>query len=63
MITIILIALTWYLTKVYYTRSLTVSMYDLEAHDLMQAKCAKCAQNIVIHEDNMRTPFYCLACK
>lgn len=63
MITIILIALTWYLTKVYYTRSLTVSMYDLEEHDLMQATCAKCAQTMVIHIDNMRTPFYCIVCK
>ena len=63
MITIILIALTWYLTKVYYTKTLKVSIYDLEQHNLMQATCSKCAQTLVIHMDDMRNPFYCLGCK
>jgi len=63
MITILAIAITWYLTKVYYTRSLTVSMYDLEQHNLMQATCSKCAQTVVINMDDMRNPFYCLGCK
>jgi hypothetical protein len=38
MITILAIILTWYLTKIYYTKTLKVSMYDLEQHDLVQAR-------------------------
>jgi formamidopyrimidine-DNA glycosylase len=63
MITILAIAITWYLTKIYYTKTLKVSIYDLEQHDLVQARCNKCAQTIVTHIDNLRSPFYCLACK
>jgi len=63
MITILAIAITWYLTKLYYTKEFKVSIYDLEKHDLIQAKCSKCSQTIVTHTDNLRTPFYCLACK
>ena len=38
-------------------------MYDLEQHDLVQVRCHKCAQTIVTHVDNLRAPYYCLACK
>ena len=61
-ITLTLIALTWYLTKIYYSKSITVSIYDLDQHDLAQAKCYKCSQTIVTHIDNLRSPFYCLRC-
>jgi len=60
---ILLIIITWYVTKIYYTRDLKVSIYDLEKHDLVGAKCFKCAQNIVTHVDNVRSPFYCMVCK
>ena len=63
MITILSILTTWYLTKVYYTKTLRLSIYDLEQHDLVQARCHKCSQTIVTHKDNLRAPFYCLACK
>ena len=63
MITILAIALTWYLTKLYYTKDFKVVVSDLDKHDLIQAKCSKCSQTIVTHMDNLRTPFYCLACK
>jgi molybdenum cofactor biosynthesis enzyme MoaA len=63
MITIFTILTTWYLTKIYYSKTLKVSIYDLEAHNLMQATCHKCAQTTVISIDDMRNPFYCMNCK
>jgi hypothetical protein len=63
MITIFLILCTWYATKIYYTRSITLSLYDLEKHGFIHAKCSKCSQNIIIPEEHMRTPFYCSVCK
>ena len=63
MITILAILITWYVTKVYYTKTLRLSIYDLEQHDLVQARCHKCAQTIVTHKDNLRAPFYCMVCK
>jgi ribosomal protein L37AE/L43A len=63
MITILAILITWYATKVYYTKTLRVSIYDLEQHNLMQATCIKCAQTTVINMDDMRNPYYCLNCK
>jgi hypothetical protein len=63
MITIFLIILTWYFTKLFYTRSMFVKFPRLEDDGLLKAVCAKCAQTIVIAEKNLRTPFYCVACK
>ena len=65
MIVLIVIAsiFTWYATKVYYTRSLHINLDDLEKHGLVQAQCSSCSQKIVTHEDNLRSPFYCVACK
>jgi hypothetical protein len=63
MITIILIILTWYATKLFYTRDPFINMPELEDHGLMTARCAKCSQFIVISQEHMRNPFYCLACK
>ena len=31
--------------------------------NMAHATCAKCAQTIYTHVDNLRVPFYCLACK
>jgi exosome complex RNA-binding protein Csl4 len=55
--------LTWYLTKVFYTQDPLIHMPELEEHGLITAQCAKCAQYIVISEEHMRTPFYCVVCK
>jgi exosome complex RNA-binding protein Csl4 len=63
MITIILMLLTWYLTKVYYTRDLFINLPELEDHGLMTARCARCSQFIVIDQEHMRNPFYCNVCK
>jgi hypothetical protein len=61
MITIIAILITWYATKVYYTRNLKLSINPLDP-DMVQAECHQCAQIVVTHVDNMRSPFYCLRC-
>jgi formamidopyrimidine-DNA glycosylase len=63
MIIIISIILTWYITKLYYTRDPLIHMSELDQYGLMTAKCAKCSQHIVISQEHMRSPFYCMACK
>jgi len=60
MIEILLIAITWYATKIYYTRSFTL---DIEQSDLIKATCAKCARSGYISPDNLRAPYYCMSCK
>lgn len=64
MITITCIVITWYLTKVYYTRSLTIKTNDsLKERGLAEAKCSQCCDVIVTKEENLRNPFYCSLCK
>jgi hypothetical protein len=63
MITIILMLLTWYGTKLFYTREPFINFPELEDHGLMTAKCAQCSQHIVISQEHMRNPFYCNVCK
>jgi len=63
MIELLLIAITWYITKIYYTRDLKVNRPYLANPDIVQARCSKCAQLIVTHVENMRNPFYCMLCK
>lgn len=64
MITITCILLTWYLTKVYYTRSLTVKKTNyLEERGLAKCVCFKCAQETITKQENLRNPFYCFSCK
>jgi formylmethanofuran dehydrogenase subunit E len=62
MIELLLIAITWYITKLFYTRDIRINIPQRES-DLMDAICSKCAQTIVIRKENMRTPFYCMVCK
>jgi hypothetical protein len=63
MITILLIAITWYATKLYYTKDPKINIPGLADHGLMTAKCSNCSQHIVIAQDEMRNPFYCMRCK
>jgi len=63
MITILLIAITWYATKLFYTRDPKINFPELADHGLITAKCVRCAQHMVIREEDMRTPFYCMICK
>jgi len=62
MITLTLILITWYATKVYYTKNFKLSMPTVDPN-LVQIQCHKCAQTVVTHRDNLRAPFYCLVCK
>ena len=60
MITILAILITWYITKIYYTRSFSL---DIEQSDLIRAVCSKCARSGYISQDNLRVPYYCISCK
>ena len=62
MTTILLIAITWYLTKFYYTKSFKIAREPKDP-SMAHITCAKCAQVIYTHLDNLRVPFYCVACK
>ena len=61
MTTLLAIAITWYLTKIYYTRSISIRSENIE-NGLVIAKCVKCSRTSVVSEVNMRTPFYCTMC-
>jgi formamidopyrimidine-DNA glycosylase len=63
MIAILAILITWYITKLYYTREMLIHFPELEDHGLMTAQCVQCSQYIVISQEHMRNPFYCTACK
>ena len=60
MIELSLIAITWYITKLYYTRSFR---FDIEQSDLIKVTCSKCARSGYIYPDNLRAPYYCISCK
>jgi hypothetical protein len=62
-ITIAAILITWYLTKVYYTRSLRLKIDGVDADKLIKVKCSKCARSVFTVSENLRTPFYCSMCK
>ena len=63
MITLLAILLTWYLTKVYYTRSLRLNVEGVDNDKLVRARCSKCTRDTFIVKDNLRTPFYCSMCR
>jgi hypothetical protein len=62
-ITIAAILITWYLTKVYYTKSLRLRIEGIDNDKLIKARCSKCSENVFTVSDNLRTPFYCSMCK
>ena len=62
MIDLFLIAITWYITKLYYTRDIKVNIPNTEDPYLVRARCNKCSASIVTHRENMRNPFYCMSC-
>jgi formamidopyrimidine-DNA glycosylase len=61
--TIIAMLVTWYATKVYYTKSTVIKASKFDAEELLKAKCSKCSRIVSIHKDNLRVPFYCSSCK
>ena len=56
MIDLFLIAITWYLTRRYYTRSLKES-------NIVKGTCFSCAKSEYISKENLRVPYYCISCK
>ena len=63
MLTLLAIIITWYLTKVYYTRSIRLKIDKLGERGLVRIQCSKCSEVVVVSSDNLRVPFYCTACK
>jgi len=61
MLTLILILITWYATKVYYTKSLTIETTKADP-SMGHIRCSGCSQTIYTDKDNFRVPFYCVAC-
>jgi formamidopyrimidine-DNA glycosylase len=62
-ITVLAVLLTWYLTKVYYTKSPIFKTSKFDSKDLIHAKCSKCSALVRTNKDNLRIPFYCPTCK
>jgi len=60
MLELSLIAITWYITKLYYTRSFR---FDIEQSDLTRVTCSKCARTGYVNPENLRAPYYCMSCK
>jgi MinD superfamily P-loop ATPase len=63
MIALFAVLVTWYLTKVFYTRKLSIDCNNLAKRGLCELTCSKCARTHVIKEEHRRTPFYCTGCK
>ena len=63
LITTIAVLVTWYASKVYYTKTTLVKISKLDTKGFLQAKCSKCSNVVTIHKDNLRVPFYCSSCK
>jgi formamidopyrimidine-DNA glycosylase len=61
--TLAAILITWYATKVYYTRSLRVHIDGVNNEELVKAQCSKCARIVFTASQNLRTPFYCSSCR
>jgi len=61
--TIFAMFVAWYLTKIYYTRTMVVKLDNLEARGLVQEKCSKCSLLVITRQENLRVPFYCSSCK
>jgi hypothetical protein len=59
---ILLIVLTWYITKLYYTGKMTLEIHD-ESNNNVKAICAKCSRYYWIDKKHQRNPFYCYICK
>ena len=60
---ILAIIITWYISKLYYTRDPFVHVPGLHEHGYMTAQCSGCSQYIVITHEELRNPFYCMRCK
>jgi len=61
MITIIAIALTWYATKVYYTKQFIIEVAEKDP-TMSHIQCSGCSQIIYTNKENFRVPYYCMTC-
>ena len=57
------ILVTWYLTKVFYTKKFSIDYNNLAEQGLCELKCSKCSRTRIVKEEHRRTPFYCTGCK
>ena len=60
--TIIAIIVTWYLTKVYYSKKITFNLNEVERDHITQI-CFSCGKYDYIHKTNLRSPHYCMGCR
>jgi len=63
MIELLLIAITWYATKVFYTRDARIKWVDFGDPSIVKATCYKCAKSGYVGIDQLRAPYYCISCK
>ena len=63
MIELSLIAITWYLTKVFYTRDTQIKWVDFGDPNVVKAVCSRCSRSEYISQENIRVPNYCMSCK
>jgi len=61
MLTILSILITWYATKVYYTKDFLIHMPEQDP-TMGHIQCSSCSQTIYTNKDNFRVLYYCLAC-
>ena len=61
MLTLTLILATWYATKIYYTKALTLH-FEPKDPSMGHIQCSGCSQTIYTNKDNFRAPYYCTAC-
>ena len=63
MIELLLIAITWYATKLFYTRDTQIKWVDFEDPNVVKSTCYKCARSGYVGIDHLRAPYYCMSCK
>jgi len=63
MIELLLIAITWYLTKVFYTRDTRIKWVDFGDPNVVKATCFRCSKTGYIAQEHVRAPHYCISCK
>ena len=57
------ILVTWYVTKLYYTREMRINWTDFGDPNIVKATCVKCARSGYVSLENLRAPYYCMSCK
>jgi hypothetical protein len=57
---ILLMAMTWVVTRLYYTGKLEKILWS---SDLIEAKCHKCSNDLYLTQENIRAVNYCNGCK